>query len=35
MKMNVPIARTSFLDAEIESVMEPLKSGWFKTQKSR
>jgi len=26
---NVPIARTSFTDAEIESVLEPLRSGWL------
>jgi dTDP-4-amino-4,6-dideoxygalactose transaminase len=29
MKINVPIARTSLLDAEIQSVLEPLKSGWL------
>ena len=27
--MNVPIARTSLLDTEIQSVLEPLKSGWL------
>jgi perosamine synthetase len=29
MKINVPIARTSLLDAEIQSVLDPLKSGWL------
>jgi perosamine synthetase len=28
-KMNVPIARTSLTEAEIQSVLEPLKSGWL------
>ena len=27
--MNIPIARTNLLDAEINSVLEPLKSGWL------
>ncbi|OYY17350.1 MAG: aminotransferase DegT [Burkholderiales bacterium 35-55-47] len=27
--MNVPIARTSLLECEIQSVMEPLRSGWL------
>jgi perosamine synthetase len=27
--MNVPIARTSLLENEIQSVMEPLRSGWL------
>jgi perosamine synthetase len=27
--MNVPIARTSLTEAEIESVLEPLRSGWL------
>jgi len=27
--MNVPIARTSLLESEIQSVMEPLRSGWL------
>lgn len=27
--MNVPIARTALLDHEIESVLEPLRSGWL------
>ena len=27
--MNIPIARTSLLDAEINSVLEPLRSGWL------
>ena len=27
--MNIPIARTNFLDSEIKSVLEPLKSGWL------
>lgn len=27
--MNIPIARTSLLDSEIESVLQPLKSGWL------
>lgn len=27
--MNVPIARTSLLESEIESVLEPLRSGWL------
>jgi perosamine synthetase len=27
--MNVPIARTSLLETEIQSVMEPLRSGWL------
>lgn len=27
--MNIPIARTSLLDSEIESVLEPLRSGWL------
>ena len=34
MKMNVPTARTSVLYGEIQSVLEPLKSGWFKAKKS-
>lgn len=28
-RMNVPIARTSLLEREIQSVMEPLRSGWL------
>lgn len=28
-KINVPIARTSLTDDEIQSVLEPLKSGWL------
>ena len=28
-KMNIPIARTSLLEAEIQSVLEPLRSGWL------
>ena len=28
-KMNVPIARTSLTDAEIQSVLGPLRSGWL------
>lgn len=28
-KLNIPIARTSLLDCEITSVLEPLKSGWL------
>jgi perosamine synthetase len=28
-KMNVPIARTSLTEAEIESVLTPLRSGWL------
>lgn len=28
-KMSVPIARTSLLEGEIQSVMEPLRSGWL------
>lgn len=27
--MNIPIARTSLLEAEIQSVLEPLRSGWL------
>lgn len=27
--MNVPIARTSLLESEIESVLEPLRNGWL------
>ena len=27
--MNVPIARTSLLESEIQSVMEPLRNGWL------
>lgn len=27
--MNVPIARTSLLESEIQSVLEPLRSGWL------
>jgi perosamine synthetase len=27
--MNVPIARTSLLESEIQSIMEPLRSGWL------
>jgi perosamine synthetase len=27
--MNIPIARTSLLESEIQSVMEPLRSGWL------
>lgn len=27
--MNVPIARTSLLESEIQSVMDPLRSGWL------
>ena len=27
--MNIPIARTNLLDAEINSVLEPLRSGWL------
>ena len=27
--MNVPIARTSLLESEVQSVMEPLRSGWL------
>lgn len=29
MKNSIPIARTHLLDAEIESVLEPLRSGWL------
>ncbi len=29
MKINVPIAKTSLLSSEIQSVLEPLKSGWL------
>lgn len=29
MKLNVPIARTSLLDTEIQSVLAPLQSGWL------
>lgn len=29
MKINVPIAKTSLLDSEIQSVLEPLNSGWL------
>jgi perosamine synthetase len=28
-KMNIPIARTSLLESEVQSVMEPLRSGWL------
>lgn len=28
-KMNVPIARTSLLETEIQSVLEPLRNGWL------
>jgi dTDP-4-amino-4,6-dideoxygalactose transaminase len=28
-KMNVPIARTSLLESEVQSVLEPLRSGWL------
>jgi perosamine synthetase len=28
-RMNVPIARTSLLESEIQSVMDPLRSGWL------
>jgi len=28
-KMNIPIARSDLLDNEIQSVLEPLKSGWL------
>jgi dTDP-4-amino-4,6-dideoxygalactose transaminase len=28
-KLNVPIARTSLTEAEIQSVLEPLRSGWL------
>lgn len=28
-KKNVPIVRTNLLDSEIESILEPLKSGWL------
>ena len=28
-QMNVPIARTSLLESEIQSVLEPLRSGWL------
>ena len=27
--MNIPIARTNLLDSEINSVLEPLRSGWL------
>ena len=27
--MNIPIARTSLLDSEINSILEPLRSGWL------
>ena len=27
--MNIPIARTNLLDSEIDSVLEPLRSGWL------
>jgi perosamine synthetase len=27
--MNVPIARTSLTDDEVQSVLEPLRSGWL------
>ena len=27
--MNIPIARTSLSEAEIASVLEPLRSGWL------
>lgn len=29
MKMNIPIAKTSLTEAEINSVIEPLRSGWL------
>jgi perosamine synthetase len=29
MKKSIPIARTHLLDAEVESVLEPLRSGWL------
>jgi perosamine synthetase len=29
MKINVPIAKTNLLDSEIQSVLEPLNSGWL------
>lgn len=28
-KMNIPIARTSLLEAEVQSVLDPLRSGWL------
>ena len=28
-KLNVPIARTSLTEAEIQSVLTPLRSGWL------
>jgi dTDP-4-amino-4,6-dideoxygalactose transaminase len=28
-QMNIPIARTSLTEAEIESVLGPLRSGWL------
>jgi perosamine synthetase len=28
-KMNVPIARTNLTEAEIQSVLGPLRSGWL------
>ena len=28
-KMDIPIARTSLLEDEINSVLSPLKSGWL------
>ena len=29
MNMNIPIARTSLLESEVQSVLEPLRSGWL------
>ena len=29
MKINVPIAKTSLLETEIKSVLDPLNSGWL------
>ena len=29
MKNNIPIARTSLTEKEIQSVLEPLQSGWL------
>ena len=29
METNIPIARTSLTDDEVQSVLEPLRSGWL------
>ena len=33
--MNIPIAKTSLLESEINAVLEPLKSGWLVQGKSK